>query len=82
MDLTEVEKVIIFFLGKVRPGEFQRVPENWKSQRIEDLALDSLDLTTLALDVEDATAVFLGPDDIRKLKTLGELVDKVESLRN
>lgn len=45
---------------------------------IEDLALDSIRLLTLAIEVEDRFRVCLDEEDEAEIRTLGDLADTVE----
>ncbi len=45
---------------------------------VEDLALDSIRLLTLAVEVENRFEVCLDPQDEEAITTIGDLVDAVE----
>ena len=47
---------------------------------LEDLGADSLDLVEIVMAVEDACEVSLSDDDANDIKTVGDFVNKVESL--
>lgn len=64
------ERVFLKFLREVRP---QHSGEGWQSLSFDELALDSLDLTTLCLDLEDALDVEVRVDELGRFQTLGEL---------
>ncbi len=51
-----------------------------RAQRlVEDLELDSIQLMTLAIEVEDHFRVALDPEDEEAIATVGDLVDVVSS---
>jgi len=41
---------------------------------VEDLELDSLDLATLAMEVEEHFGILIDPEDEERIQTLGDLV--------
>ena len=58
--------------------EFGEEPENVKpDSRFEDLDIDSLDLVELAQIVEDEYGVELKGDDVKDVKTVGDVIDLV-----
>lgn len=70
-----VEKVI--FDGLVELGT-ERVQLS-REASLEDLDIDSLDLVELAQIVEDEFGVELRGDDVKDVKTVGEVIDLVVS---
>jgi acyl carrier protein len=71
----DVEKVI--FDGLVELGtERDQVS---REASLEDLDVDSLDLVELAQIVEDEFGVELRGDDVKDVKTVGEVIDLVVS---
>jgi len=70
-----VEKVI--FDGLVELGT-ERDALN-REASLEDLDIDSLDLVELAQIVEDEFGVELRGDDVKDVKTVGEVIDLVVS---
>ena len=66
--------VLLEFLAQTRPTEFIDVPNGWKSRSVSDLGFDSLDLTTLSLDIEESIGVRIEPEEIGALDTLGDLI--------
>ncbi len=53
-------------------------PEKFSREAtFEDLDVDSLDLVELAQVAEDEWGVQLGGDDVKDLKTIGEVIDLV-----
>jgi acyl carrier protein len=48
-----------------------------RSATLEDLDVDSLDLVELAQIIEDEFAVELRGDDVKNVKTVGDVVDVV-----
>lgn len=69
----KVEKVI--FDGLVELGTER--DELSREATLEDLDVDSLDLVELAQIVEDEFGVELRGDDVKDVKTVGEVVDLV-----
>ncbi len=45
---------------------------------VEDLALDSLKLLTLAVEVENHFQICLDPDEDHELETIGDLVQAIQ----
>jgi acyl carrier protein len=70
-----VEKVI--FDGLVELGTER--DELKREATLEDLDVDSLDLVELAQIVEDEFGVELRGDDVKDVKTVGEVIDLVVS---
>ena len=68
-----VEKVI--FDGLVELGTER--DELSREASLEDLDVDSLDLVELAQIVEDEFGVELRGDDVKDVKTVGEVIDLV-----
>ncbi len=69
----KVEKVI--FDGLVELGTER--DELKREASLEDLDIDSLDLVELAQIVEDEFGVELRGDDVKDVKTVGEVIDLV-----
>jgi acyl carrier protein len=70
-----VEKVI--FDGLVELGTER--DQLSREASLEDLDIDSLDLVELAQIVEDEFGVELRGDDVKDVKTVGEVIDLVVS---
>jgi acyl carrier protein len=70
-----VEKVI--YDGLVELGTER--DELSREATLEDLDIDSLDLVELAQIVEDEFGVELKGDDVKDVKTVGEVIDLVVS---
>lgn len=70
-----VEKVI--YDGLVELGTERS--ELSREASLEDLDIDSLDLVELAQIVEDEFGVELRGDDVKDVKTVGEVIDLVVS---
>lgn len=70
-----VEKVI--YDGLVELGTER--DELTREATLEDLDVDSLDLVELAQIVEDEFGVELRGDDVKDVKTVGEVIDLVVS---
>lgn len=48
---------------------------------INDLGADSIDMTDLVLDIAEEFGIFLGREDMAEVKTVGDLVKKIENIR-
>jgi acyl carrier protein len=73
VNTNNVEKVI--FDGLVELGTER--DELSREASLEDLDIDSLDLVELAQIVEDEFGVELRGDDVKDVKTVGEVIDLV-----
>ncbi|HVO55693.1 MAG TPA: phosphopantetheine-binding protein [Solirubrobacterales bacterium] len=73
VNTDNVEKVI--FDGLVELGTER--DELSREASLEDLDVDSLDLVELAQIVEDEFGVELRGDDVKDVKTVGEVIDLV-----
>lgn len=51
-----------------------------EARLIEDLGLDSLQIVTLAFEIENLFEIILEPEDERAIVTVGDLVDTIERL--
>ena len=51
-----------------------------ESRIVDDLGADSLDVVELITQLEDETGKTIPDEDITKIKTVGELVEVIESL--
>ncbi len=52
-----------------------------KSNLIEDLEADSLDVVELIMTFEDEFGISLPDEDVSKLKTVGDIVNYIEKLK-
>jgi acyl carrier protein len=75
VNTNNVEKVI--YDGLVELGTER--DELSREATLEDLDIDSLDLVELAQIVEDEFGVELKGDDVKDVKTVGEVIDLVVS---
>lgn len=66
-EIAEIAREKVGWTGPVSPG----------LRLVEDLALDSLRLLTLAVEVEDHFRVSLEEEDEAEIRTLGDLADTV-----
>ena len=74
MESSQVATIIFESIIRARPA-LASTPEHGVLQlRLTDLALDSLDATTLSLDIEDACHVLVEPTDFADCETLYDLV--------
>lgn len=54
---------------------------NEKSDFIADLGVDSLDMIEIVMDIEKEFGLKVKDEEIPEIKTVGDLVDKVEEMR-
>ncbi len=52
-----------------------------KSNITDDLGVDSIDIVDLVMSLEDEFELEMSDDDISKVKTVGDIVDYIESKR-
>ncbi len=52
-----------------------------KSNLVEDLEADSLDVVELIMTFEDEFGVSLPDEDVSKMKTVGDIVDYIKKLK-
>ncbi len=76
--MTKPEEFILQFLQKTRPKEIADAEENWKSLQMSDLAIDSLDLTILSLDIQEEFGSGVGAEEIADVPTAGDLIALIE----
>ena len=79
MNDVPLDDVFVSFLSAVRPRLVGEGARPWQSLTFDELGLDSLDLTTLCLDIEDNRGVEVRVDQLEMFQTLGELKDWVGS---
>jgi|AntAceMinimDraft_17_1070374.scaffolds.fasta_scaffold74737_2 acyl carrier protein len=79
MSLDKINAVIVSFLLANRSSLYEEIRGDWAHLTFERLALDSLDLTALSLDVEDELEIEIGLDDLQACETLGGLRDWILS---
>jgi len=65
--IREVAREHLSYEGRIEP----------RMRLVEDLALDSIRLLTLAVEVEDRFEVCLDPEDEEAIATVGDLADAV-----
>lgn len=76
MEFEIVQNVIIEVLG-VHESEVK--PE---TSFVDDLGADSLDLFQIAMGIEEKFDIELDPNEVKKVKTVGEAVELIKNLRN
>ena len=79
MNDNPLDDVFVSFLSAVRPRLLGEDVRPWQAITFDELGLDSLDLTTLCLDIEDSRGVEVRVDQLEMFQTLGELRDWVSS---
>lgn len=67
--IAELARTKLHWSGPVRP----------EMRLIEDIQLDSIQLMTLAMEVEDRFRICLEEEDEAEIKTVGDLVETVET---
>jgi acyl carrier protein len=77
MENSALEGIFLSFLQAVRPKKVSEGVNPWQSLSFDELALDSLDLTTLCLDIEDGAGVEVRVEELTRFQTLGDLKDWV-----
>ena len=81
MEYNQVATVIVESIIRARPALASTPQEDILQITLAELALDSLDTTTLSLDIEDACQVFVEPEDLANCETLADLVTLVARKR-
>lgn len=66
----EVGKIIVACIKKIRPNAVSMRDDRILSLALSELMLDSLDTTTLCLDIEDNFGVVLNPEELLRCGTL------------
>ncbi len=59
-----------------------QVPMTPETRMVDDLGVDSLDLVSVYLEIQDRYDVAVAEDDLPEIKTLGELTDYVAARRS
>lgn len=79
--LQSIEDVARTHLLSPEAGELERRLEGGRLspdlRLVEDLALDSIQLLTLAVEVENRFRIYLDPEDEEGIETVGDLADVV-----
>ena len=74
MESSEVASVIARSIIRARPNLAGTREHDVLQMTLADLALDSLDITTLSLDIEDAFQLLVEPEDLSNCETLSDVV--------
>ena len=77
MESSQVATVIAESITRARPALASTPQDDILQMTLADLALDSLDTTTLSLDIEDACQVLVEPEDLANCERLSDLVTLV-----
>lgn len=79
--LQSIEEVARTHLVSREAGELERRLEGGRLtpelRLVEDLALDSIQLLTLAVEVENRFRICMNPEDEEGIETVGDLADVV-----
>lgn len=79
--LRAIEEVARAHLVSRETGELERLLEGGhlapELRLVEDLALDSIQLLTLAVEVENRFRICMDPEDEEGIETVGDLADVV-----
>lgn len=73
---TKVIKVITDQLGEPKDGPIKR-----ESNLSSDLGADSLDTVEIVMNLEDAFDIHIPDDKVEKVKTVGDVIDFVKSVK-
>jgi acyl carrier protein len=69
---------VLAALKKVKPGLQDAItPES----TLESLRLDSLDTITLLFELEDRIGVEVPDEDARNVRTVGDIIERIRSLK-
>lgn len=73
MDSDAVGAVIVEAICRARPALADKSQHEILALRVSELALDSLDSTTLSLDIEDFCGVIIEPVDFQECESVVDL---------
>lgn len=75
MDRENVKKTVFVFIQDILDGSEVEITE--ESGLMEELELSSLEIMTMVSDIEEKYHIVLSETDIRKIISVGDLVDCV-----
>lgn len=82
--MTETEKILVYELKRFlveRNRETKTEEPQWLTQDIENFGFDSVDKLDLVMAIEDRFSLLFDANDVIKCRTLGEIAESVERLR-
>ncbi len=75
----EVKERVINLLSEKLGYDKLEIKEN--QEFVNDLGTDSLDMAEIVMGIEDEFGLVISDDEIMQVKTVGDLIKKVESKR-
>jgi acyl carrier protein len=77
--IMEVKERVINLLSEKLGYDKLEIKEN--QEFVNDLGTDSLDMAEIVMGIEDEFGLVISDDEIMQVKTVGDLIKKVESKR-
>lgn len=75
----EVKERVINLLSEKLGYDKLEIKEN--QEFVNDLGTDSLDMAEIVMGIEDEFGLVIGDDEIMQVKTVGDLIKKIENKR-
>ena len=75
----EVKERVINLLSEKLGYDKLEIKEN--QEFVNDLGTDSLDMAEIVMGIEDEFGLVIGDDEIMQVKTVGDLIKKIEKKR-
>ena len=75
----EVKERVINLLSEKLGYDKLEIKEN--QDFVTDLGTDSLDMAEIVMGIEDEFGLIIGDDEIMQVKTVGDLIKKIENKR-
>jgi acyl carrier protein len=75
----EVKERVINLLSEKLGYDKLEIKEN--QDFVNDLGTDSLDMAEIVMGIEDEFGLVIGDDEITQVKTVGDLIKKIENKR-
>ena len=77
--IMEVKERVINLLSEKLGYDKLEIKEN--QEFVNDLGTDSLDMAEIVMGIEDGFGLVIGDDEIMQVKTVGDLIKKIENKR-
>lgn len=77
--IMEVKERVINLLSEKLGYDKLEIKEN--QEFVNDLGTDSLDMAEIVMGIEDEFGLVIGDDEIMQVKTVGDLIKKIENKR-
>jgi acyl carrier protein len=77
--IMEVKERVINLLSEKLGYDKLEIKEN--QDFVTDLGTDSLDMAEIVMGIEDEFGLVIGDDEIMQVKTVGDLIKKIENKR-